>query len=119
MALAPRIESVLACGGVLLVDELERELHPALVAMIVSKFQSKTTNPNHAQLVFTTHNTELLNMELLRKDQLYFTDKSRKTGTSTLYSISEFATLTSENVRKGYLMGKYGATPDVEIEEVD
>lgn len=119
MALAPGIERVLACGGVLLVDELEREMHPALVSMIVSKFQSKTTNPNNAQLVFTTHNTELLNMELLRKDQLYFTDKSRKTGASSLYSISEFATPTSENVRKGYLMGKYGATPDVEIEEVD
>lgn len=119
MALAPGIERVLACGGVLLVDELEKEMHPALVSMIVSKFQSKATNPNNAQLIFTTHNTELLNMELLRKDQLYFTDKSRKTGASSLYSISEFATPTSENVRKGYLMGKYGATPDVQIEEVD
>lgn len=119
MALAPGMERVLACGGVLLVDELERELHPALVSMIVSKFQSKTTNPKNAQLIFTTHNTELLNMELLRKDQLYFTDKSHKTGASILYSISEFTTPTSENVRKGYLMGKYGATPDVEIEEVD
>ncbi len=119
MTLAPGIERVLACGGVLLVDELEKEMHPALVLMIVSKFQSKESNPNHAQLIFTTHNTELLNMELLRKDQLYFTDKSRKNGVSTLYSISDFATPTNENVRKGYLMGKYGATPDVKIEEVE
>lgn len=119
MALAPGIERVLACGGVLLVDELEKELHPTLVAMIVSKFQSKRTNPNNAQLIFTTHNLELLSMELIRKDQLYFTDKSRKNGASILYSISDFTTPTSENVRKGYLMGKYGATPDVEIEEVD
>ena len=58
-------------------------------------------------------------MELLRKDQLYFADKSRKNGASTLYSISDFSTPTSENVRKGYLMGKYGATPDVDIEEVE
>lgn len=119
MALAPGIERVLACGGMLLVDELEKEMHPMLVAMIVSKFQSKRTNPNNAQLIFTTHNLELLNMELIRKDQLYFADKSRKNGTSTLYSISDFSTSTSENIRKGYLMGKYGATPDVEIEEVD
>ena len=119
MALAPGIERVLACGGVRLVDELEKEMHPMLMELIVSKFQSKTSNPNNAQLIFTTHNTELLNMELLRKDQLYFADKSRKDGASTLYSISEFATPTSENVRKGYLMGKYGATPDIEIEEVN
>ena len=72
-----------------------------------------------AQIVFTTHNTELMNLELLRKDQLYFVDKYDKDGTSELYSISEFTTRTTENVRKGYLVGKYGATPDIEIEEVE
>ena len=100
-------------------DELEKEMHPMLFELIVSKFQSKTSNPNNAQLIFTTHNTELLNMELIRKDQIYFADKRRKDGSSSLYSISEFATPTTENVRKGYLMGKYGATPDIEIEEVE
>lgn len=119
MALAPAIERVLNCGGVLLVDELEKEMHPMLVELVVSKFQSPKSNPNRAQLIFTTHNTELLNMEILRKDQLYFVDKSRKDGASSLYSISEFSTPTSENVRKSYLMGKYGATPDLEIEEVE
>lgn len=119
MALAPGVERVLSCGGVLLVDELEKEMHPMLVELLVSKFQSKASNPNNAQMIFTTHNTELLNMELLRKDQIYFADKNRKNGASSLYSISEFATPTSENVRKGYLMGKYGATPDIEIEEVE
>lgn len=119
MALAPAIERVLNCGGVLLVDELEKEMHPMLVELVVSKFQSPKSNPNHAQLIFTTHNTELLNMEILRKDQLYFVDKSRKDGASSLYSISEFSTPTSENVRKSYLMGKYGATPDLMIEEVE
>ena len=119
MALAPAIERVLNCGGVLLVDELEKEMHPMLVELVVSKFQSPKSNPNHAQMIFTTHNTELLNMEILRKDQLYFVDKSHKDGTSSLYSISEFSTPTSENVRKSYLMGKYGATPDLMIEEVE
>lgn len=119
MALAPAIESALHTGGILLVDELERELHPMLVDYIIAKFQSKASNPNGAQIVFTTHNTELMNLELLRKDQLYFVDKRDKDGASDLYTISEFSTRTTENIRKGYLVGKYGAIPDVEIEEVE
>ena len=119
MALAPAIESVLSKGGLLLVDEIEKELHPALVDFIVSKFQSKKTNLNGAQIIFTTHSTELLSMELLRKDQLYFVDKNKDDGVSELYSISDFSTRTTENIRKGYLLGKYGATPNVEIEEVE
>lgn len=119
MSIAPAIESALEQGGVLLIDELERELHPMLVDFIVAKFQSKNTNKKGAQIIFTTHNTELMNMELLRKDQIYFADKKRVDGSSELYSISEFATKTADNVRKGYLLGKYGATPDVEIEEVE
>lgn len=119
MALAPAVESALRNGGILLVDEIERELHPILVNYIVAKFQSKASNPYGAQLIFTTHNTELMNLELLRKDQIYFVDKNNEDGTSELYSISEFSTRTSENIRKGYLVGKYGATPDIEIEEVE
>ena len=119
MALAPAIESALRIGGILFVDELERELHPMLVDYIISKFQSKAANPNGAQIVFTTHNTELMNLDLLRKDQLYFVDKRDKDGASELYTISEFATRTTENIRKGYLVGKYGAIPDIETEEVE
>lgn len=119
MALAPAIESALHTGGILLVDELERELHPMLADYIIAKFQSKTTNPKGAQIVFTTHNTELMNLELLRKDQLYFVDKHDKDGVSELYTISEFSTRTTENIRKGYLVGKYGAIPDIKIEEVE
>ena len=118
MSIAPAIESVLQIGGVLLVDELDKELHPILVAYIVSKFQSKQTNSNGAQLIFTTHDTELMNEEILRKDQLYFVDKDNSSGVSELYSISEFATKTTENIRKGYIAGKYGATPNLDIEEV-
>lgn len=119
MALAPAIESALRTGGILLVDELERELHPMLVNYIIAKFQSKTTNPNGAQIVFTTHNTELMNLELLRKDQLYFVDKRDKDGASELYTISEFSTRTTENIRKGYLVGKYGGIPNIQIEEAE
>lgn len=119
MAIAPAIESVLSKGGVLLIDELERELHPILVDYIVTKFQRKQSNPNAAQIIFTTHNTELMNEEILRKDQIYFADKNSDDGTSELYSISDFSTKTSENIRRRYLLGKYGAIPNIEIEEVE
>ena len=119
MSLAPAIESVLKKGGILLIDELERELHPILANFIIAKFQSKKSNPNGAQLIFTTHNTELMNLEIMRKDQIYFADKKREDGVSTLYSVTDFSTKTADNIRKGYLVGKYGATPDVEIEEVN
>jgi len=119
MSIAPAIESVLNKGGVLFIDEIERGLHPLLVSFIIAKFQSKESNKLGAQLIFTTHDTELLNMQLLRKDQLYFTDKNSEDGVSELYSISEFGTKTSENIRKGYMLGKYGAIPNLDIEEVD
>ena len=118
MSIAPAIESVLTNGGILLVDELDRELHPLLVKFVISKFQSKKTNPLGAQIVFTTHDTELLNMELLRKDQLYFVDIEKENSTSKLYNIREFSTRTTADIRKGYLLGKYGAIPNIEIEEV-
>ena len=119
MSLAPAIESVLEKGGVLLVDEIERELHSMLVNFIIAKFQSKNSNPNGAQIIFTTHNTELMNMEFMRKDQIYFADKNREDGSSELYSVTDFTTKTADNIRKGYLAGKYGATPELEIEEVE
>ena len=113
------VNEVLRLGGYLLVDEIERELHPMLVNFIVAKFQSKNSNPNGAQIIFTTHNTELMNLELLRKDQIYFADKNRNDGSSELYSVTDFMTKTADNIRKGYLAGKYGAIPDLEIEEVE
>ena len=119
MSIAPAIQSVLDNGCLLLVDEIEKGLHPLLVDFIVSKFQSKETNPKGAQLIFTTHDTELLSMELLRKDQIYFTDKNQEDGASELYGIKELGTKTAENIRKGYLLGKYGAIPELDINEVD
>lgn len=119
LALSPALESVLRKGGILFVDEIEKELHPILVDFIISKFQSKKTNKNGAQIIFTTHNTNLLNLETLRKDQIYLVDKKRESGVTELYSIKDFNTRTTDNIQKGYMAGKYGATPNVEIEEVE
>ena len=119
MSIAPAIENVLNNGGVLFVDEIDKGLHPLLVEYIIAKFQSKKTNKNGSQIIFTTHNTELMDLDILRKDQVYFVDKSHTDGTSELYSIREFGTKTAENIRKGYLIGKYGAIPELNIEEID
>ena len=118
MALAPAIEQTLANGGVFVVDELDRGLHPLLVEYIVAKFQNPKSNINGAQIIFTSHDTELMNMELLRRDQLYFVDKARDSGASELYSLSELSPRTTENIRKGYLLGKYGAVPELDSQEV-
>lgn len=119
MSLAPGIEKVLQKGGVLVVDEIDRELHPLLVEFVISKFQSPKTNPGHAQIVFTTHDTELLNMEILRKDQIYFTDKNKKSGVSEMFNLTELPIKTNDNIRKAYLVGKYGAIPEVDTVEVE
>lgn len=119
MSLAPGIEQILEQGGILLVDELDRELHPLLAEFIISKFQSPKSNPGHAQIIFTTHDTELLNMEILRKDQIYFVDKSKKNGVSELFNLTELPVRTNDNIRKSYLIGKYGAIPDVDTMEIE
>lgn len=113
MALAPAIEKSLTTGGVFVVDELEKELHPLLAKYIISKFQSPRSNINHAQLIFTTHSTEFLSKDLFRKDQWYFADKDSQSGISELYSVNIG---TNDNVRKSYLLGKYGAIPNITSE---
>lgn len=105
------ILDVLENGYTLVVDELDSKLHPNLVRKIVSLFNSKEYNKKNAQLIFNTHNTNLLSSKLLRRDQIWFTDKDRY-GASKLYSLADV-----KNVRKNeafednYILGKYGATP--------
>lgn len=100
-------------GGVLIVDELDSKLHPNLVCKIVSLFNSKEFNKKNAQLIFNTHDTNLLSSGLFRRDQIWFTNKD-KFGEAKLYSLADFK---SDEVRKtepfedNYIMGKYGAVP--------
>ncbi|MGL1887845.1 MAG: ATP-binding protein [Reichenbachiella sp.] len=100
-------------GRTLAVDELDSKLHPNLVAKIVSLFNSSQMNPNNAQLIFNTHDTNLLNSDLFRRDQVWFTEKN-KYGEARLYSLNDFS---STEVRKNeafegnYINGKYGGVP--------
>ena len=115
MALAPAIEKTLKNGGVLIVDELERELHLMLMEYVINRYQKSKSNQNQAQLIFTTHETTLLNQEILRRDQIYFVDKDKTSGVSELYSLSDFNIRNDMiNIQKAYLLGKFGAVPCIE-----
>jgi AAA15 family ATPase/GTPase len=111
--LSGTVIDVLEKGHILFVDELDTALHPNLVCKIVALFNSKEFNKNNAQLVFNTHNTNLLSSGLFRRDQVWFTEKN-KFGEGKLYSLADFK---SDEVRKNdlfeenYIQGKYGAVP--------
>ena len=113
------LEFVLRNGSVFMIDELDSRLHPLLVRLIVNVFVNSDTNPNHAQLVFTTHDSWQLISEQLRRDELWFTDKNDDQE-SVLYSLTEFRDESGakirkdESLQKNYMLGKYGAVPEVE-----
>jgi len=100
-------------GYVLFVDELHDNLHPRLVQFLVELFHSNETNPNNAQLVFTTHETTILNQEVFRRDQVWFCEKRNDKATS-VYSLTDFSPRKGrENLELSYLAGRYGAVPYV------
>ncbi|UOQ80996.1 AAA family ATPase [Hymenobacter sp. 5414T-23] len=104
---------VLASGAVLMVDELDSRLHPSLVCKIVRLFNSDKTNPNNAQLLFNTHDTNLLSAGEFRRDQIWFTEKDHY-GAATLYSLADFKTnkvRKGDNFERNYIEGRYGAVP--------
>lgn len=99
-------------GLVLFVDELDLHLHPNIVRYLIELFHSPKTNPKNAQLVFTTHDTSLLDSDLFRRDQVWFVQKDEQQG-SRLYSLLDFKPRKGEAIGKGYLQGRYGALPFV------
>ena len=109
-ALAGPILNVLRNGKVFIIDELDARLHPLLTEAIIRLFNSSETNPNNAQLVFTTHDTNLLTNKLFRRDQIWFTEKN-KYGATDLYSLAEFKVRNDASYERDYIAGKYGAIP--------
>ena len=98
-------------GAVLVVDEIEASMHPLLTRHLIEMIQDQTINQNHAQLVFTTHDTGLLDLKLLRRDQIWFAEKDEKSMQTDIYALTEFSPRKEENIAKGYLQGRYGAIP--------
>jgi hypothetical protein len=117
-ALYPELQEVLEKGSVFIIDELNARLHPLLVRNFILTFLNPQINTNHAQLVFTTHDTWQLSNQLLRRDEIWFVEKDND-GVSTLYSLADFVDEDGVRIRKdesyekNYLIGKYGAIPDL------
>jgi AAA15 family ATPase/GTPase len=107
------IAPVLDClrdGRVLVVDELDSSLHTLLVRRLVTLFQTPELNPKGAQLIFSTHDTSLLDHTLFRRDQIWFTEKDADQATR-LYPLTDFSPRKQEAWERGYLAGRYGAVP--------
>ncbi|MEV6413078.1 AAA family ATPase [Kribbella sp. NPDC051718] len=106
--------AALKSGSVLLIDELDASLHPTLSGELIRLFQDRATNPRNGQLIFTSHDTSLLNH--LNRDEVWLTEKSAS-GASRLGALAEFAgerVRTSVNLEKAYLHGRFGALPDTD-----
>lgn len=98
-------------GYILIIDELHDNLHPKLVKHLVELFHNPITNPRNAQLIFTTHETSILNQDIFRRDQIWFCEKNSAQETS-LFPLTNFSPRKGrENIELGYLSGRYGALP--------
>lgn len=118
LALYPILQDTLETGSILFVDELNARLHPLLVRSFLLTFLNPEINVKHAQLIFTTHDAWQLSNDLLRRDEIWFTEKDAK-GISTLYSLVDFIDEDGTKIRKdesyekNYLLGKYGGIPSL------
>jgi AAA15 family ATPase/GTPase len=105
-------------GKVLFIDELHDSLHPHIVKFLVNLFHSKKTNPKNAQLIFTTHETSILDQDVFRRDQIWFCKKETD-QTTEIYPLSDFSPRKGvENLEKSYLSGRYSALPLVSTLEL-
>jgi AAA15 family ATPase/GTPase len=101
---------VLEQGGVLVIDEIDASLHTKACEAVIALFSFSVKNVAGAQLIATTHDTNLLRSAFLRRDQIWFTEKEPN-GATHLYPLSDFHTRQGDNIEKGYLQGRYGAIP--------
>ena len=116
---AALIKRAMESEKTIIVDELSAGLHPLLLQAIIKMFYDKELNQTNAQLIFSTHDISLFNLDLFRRDQIYFVEKENSTGISTLYSLDEFspAPVREDNVQESYLQGRYGAIPIISLED--
>ena len=104
------INNAIEKGSILMVDILEKDLHPLLVQKLINKFLDKEINTKNAQLIFTTNNVDILARKLLRHDQIYFVNKVD--NSSELYSLADFDREYSDDIYFAYMLGKFGAIPN-------
>lgn len=108
--LAGPVLDILKEGRLLVIDELDRSLHPLLVHRLIDMFNDPELNPNGAQLIFSTHDVSLLDGQKLRRDQIWFAEKDNE-QVSHLFPLLQFSPRKGEALVKGYLSGRYGGIP--------
>ncbi len=101
---------ILEQGYTVFIDEIDSSLHPLLVQELLKMLLCDEHNPNGAQIIFTTHNVMLLDQTLMRRDQIWFTEKT-PVGATRLYPLTDFQPRQDEALVKGYLAGRYGGIP--------
>lgn len=112
--ISPILKRAFETGETICIDEFDTSLHPMLVKYLVGLFNNPAVNKANAQLIISTHDMSLMSLKELRRDQIYFVEKNQETGTSELYSLDEFSPRKNEKIRKEYLLGRYGAIPNIE-----
>lgn len=109
-SLSGRLVVALLEGTPIAIDEIDTSLHPLITTTLIELFQSSESNPKNTQLIFATHDVNLLQHDRFRRDQIWFTEKD-KYGASHLYSLAEFKVRNDASYQKDYLAGRYGAIP--------
>jgi len=105
----PAFYNVLQQDYTYLIDEIDRSLHPSLLCAMICKIMAD--NGTKGQLIFTSHESNLLDLEIFRQDEIWFVEKDNKSGDTKMYSLSEFKPRYDLDIRKGYLKGRFGAIP--------
>jgi AAA15 family ATPase/GTPase len=105
-------------GAVLLYDELSSSFHPHISRFLINQFHAPHTNQKNAQLIISTHDTNLLDENIFRRDQIWFTEKNHDEQSTYLYSLWEYSPRKGEAFEKGYLKGRYGALPLIGVPEL-
>ncbi|MDX8033702.1 ATP-binding protein [Lentzea sp. BCCO 10_0856] len=117
LSVLPTVLSVLRDGGCLVIDEIDASLHPLLTMRLISLFNDDRANAAGGQLIFTTHDATLLNApfaeEVLARDEVWFVEKERSSGASSLYPLTDFKPRNEDNLERRYLAGRYGAVPEL------
>jgi hypothetical protein len=113
----PGVFESLENGSFIAIDELEMGLHTKAAELLIGLFASSETNPKGAQLLATTHDTNLLDSSYLRRDQVWFTEKTRD-GKTALFPLSDFKVRKGDSMERGYLQGRFGAIPRGSIESL-
>ncbi|MEN9849283.1 MAG: hypothetical protein RL368_2023 [Pseudomonadota bacterium] len=118
-SLAPVLIHIITNGGVLILDELDHSMHPFIAELIIKLFNDSRVNKNNAQLIFTTHNINLMSPDLLRRDQIWFVEKNK--GVTRCYSLDNFdkkQVKPTSPFNQWYAEGRFGAVPSIDYESI-